>query len=607
MGETAQTEAAEAVPERVRELLAQGAAACRAHGRAVLERRLQIAAARLDRPSTVLCVVGEYKQGKSLLVNALLGESVCPVDADLATCVMTVLHYREEPQGKVRRMEAGEPIVEEIPLETVWEYVSEQGNPDNQREVELVEIGLPNAVLRQGLSVVDTPGVGGFRAAHAATVLGFLPLVDALFFVTDASAELAAPEASFLKAALGVCPTVLVCLTKTDLYPEWRRIAALDRAHLDALGVSAPIVPLSSTLRRQALDGDDADLNAESGYPELLSTVQTEVIERAEQLAANRGLFDLEQALRPILTTLRAELQALEDPARAEALLAELEATEARLKELRAAGSRWSVALGDGFGDLRADADYRLRASLRAILQDVDREMDSMDPAAEWDQFVDGLQARVAAATQEVFDSVYAAADEIRDRIAAMLRESELELPQLAGDEGIDVEEVWEAVDRSLRSRKPGAVKSGFAALRGAQSGIIMLGMVGRMVGIALLSPLALGLGAVFGVRQLVDERKRHLEQRRQEARNVARQFLDQVQLEVGNRAQGIIRELHRQLRDQFGELIQVLLDTYTKSAAAVRSSAQQQHGARSRRAEEVRAEVSRLHGLLEEAARVVS
>ena len=52
--------------------------------------------ARLRRPATVVCVVGEFKQGKSSLVNALLGQAVCPVDDDLATSAITLVRYAAE-------------------------------------------------------------------------------------------------------------------------------------------------------------------------------------------------------------------------------------------------------------------------------------------------------------------------------------------------------------------------------------------------------------------------------------------------------------------------------------------------------------------------------
>ncbi|MBP9053400.1 MAG: dynamin family protein, partial [Ilumatobacteraceae bacterium] len=72
-------------------------------GRNDLAGRAAVAAARLRRPSTIVCVVGEFKQGKSSLVNALLGQQVCPVDDDLATSAITLVRYAEQPGAIVRR------------------------------------------------------------------------------------------------------------------------------------------------------------------------------------------------------------------------------------------------------------------------------------------------------------------------------------------------------------------------------------------------------------------------------------------------------------------------------------------------------------------------
>ena len=68
-------------------------------GRGDLAGRLRIAAARATRPATIVCVVGEFKQGKSSLVNALVGAGVCPVDDDLATSAMTLIHHGADDRG----------------------------------------------------------------------------------------------------------------------------------------------------------------------------------------------------------------------------------------------------------------------------------------------------------------------------------------------------------------------------------------------------------------------------------------------------------------------------------------------------------------------------
>ena len=67
--------------------------AATAYGRPDLADRLRASGQRLADPSFQVLVVGEFKQGKSSLVNALLGEDICPVDDDIATAVPTLMRF----------------------------------------------------------------------------------------------------------------------------------------------------------------------------------------------------------------------------------------------------------------------------------------------------------------------------------------------------------------------------------------------------------------------------------------------------------------------------------------------------------------------------------
>src|SRR6185503_20564274 len=66
-------------------------------GRTDLVSRLDQTRTRLTGRDVPVAVVGEFKQGKSTLVNALLRTDVCPVDADIATAVPTVLRFGTPP------------------------------------------------------------------------------------------------------------------------------------------------------------------------------------------------------------------------------------------------------------------------------------------------------------------------------------------------------------------------------------------------------------------------------------------------------------------------------------------------------------------------------
>jgi hypothetical protein len=109
----------------------------RERGRDDLAARLGQVAERVARTETVVCVVGEFKKGKSALINALLGRPVCPVDDDLATTTVTVVRYAGErvamASARAGELVSGDPGRRRRPLRgkaTAWQAA---------RAVEVVE------------------------------------------------------------------------------------------------------------------------------------------------------------------------------------------------------------------------------------------------------------------------------------------------------------------------------------------------------------------------------------------------------------------------------------------------------------------------------------
>ena len=149
-----------------------------------------------------------------------------------------------------------------------------------RRDVDLVEVRVPAPLLEGGLTLVDTPGVGGLNAGHAAATLAFLPSADALVFVTDASAELSGPELEFLASARGAGPPVLVAVTKIDMYPEWRRIIDLDVRHLEAIGLVEQPFGLSAVLRPRP-----TSWTTRAGTGAFSEALRGDVVERARVAA----------------------------------------------------------------------------------------------------------------------------------------------------------------------------------------------------------------------------------------------------------------------------------------------------------------------------------
>lgn len=123
----------------------------------------------VDRPLRVV-VAGQLKQGKSQLVNSLLNMPVARVGDDETTSVTTVIGYGEQPSAAlvVAPAEqydggglAGEPEIIPIPVADIGKDLKRAPQAQG-REVLRVEVKVASPILKSGLCLVDTPGVGGW-------------------------------------------------------------------------------------------------------------------------------------------------------------------------------------------------------------------------------------------------------------------------------------------------------------------------------------------------------------------------------------------------------------------------------------------------------------
>ena len=209
-----------------------------------------------------LVVLGAFKRGKSTLINALLGESLLPTAIVPLTSVVTVLGYGEHLNIEVL-FHNGER--KKISQPELVEYITEKGNPRNQKGVREVAITYPSDYLKDGVRVIDTPGVGSVYSHNTEVAYNYLPQVDAAIFVVTVDPPLSAAEQEFLKDIREYVHKLFVVLNKVDYVDEAQRQEALEfttqvlQANLATEHVM--IFPLAAKL---ALDGKV------TGRPELL-------------------------------------------------------------------------------------------------------------------------------------------------------------------------------------------------------------------------------------------------------------------------------------------------------------------------------------------------
>jgi predicted GTPase len=146
---------------------------------------------RVEEGRFFVACVGQFKRGKSTLLNALVGASVLPVGVVPVTAVVTVLRHGSELRARVRTDAAG---WRDVPQASLDEYVSEEKNPENGKGVRAVEVYVPSSLLASGMCLVDTPGLGSVFAENTAATREFVPHIDAALVVLGADPPISGEE-----------------------------------------------------------------------------------------------------------------------------------------------------------------------------------------------------------------------------------------------------------------------------------------------------------------------------------------------------------------------------------------------------------------------------
>lgn len=577
------------------EVVDLGVRACEAYGRGDLAARLATVRRSLADPAVHVVVAGEFKQGKSSLVNALVGANVCPVDDDVATAVPTYLRYG--PQAKAELLFGGDPVRrEEVSLEDVRRYVVEDGQPrpdPSAPRVAGVEVALPRTMLAGGLVIVDTPGVGGLGSSHAAASLAAISVARAVIFVTDASQELTRSEFDFLRRARTMCETVICVVTKIDFYPSWRRIRDLDEMHLRS-GPSIPVRAVSSSLRSRAVAANDTTLNAESGFADLVRFVTDQVSAGAARRLAEEAVAEVVAVCDQITSQFEAERAALADPAAAKAVIDALNATKEKVESLRTAAARWNLTLNDGIGDLNSDIDHDLRGRIRRVSQDADEAIDGADPADVWGEMEAWLESRVSYEMLANYGLLRSRAEELSQQVADHFREASGDVLDQLGVYNPTPVVSQARIESKVELEKMKAGKQAMVAMRSAYSGAIMFTMLSSLAGIAL-GPIGIGIGLVMGRKGLRDEKKRQLEQRRAQAKNAVRRYCDEVNFVMGKDSRDTVRRIQRLLRDHYSGLAEQLNRSNAEALTGATDAARRSEADREKRLRDLDAELGRL------------
>jgi GTP-binding protein EngB required for normal cell division len=180
-----------------------------------LGRQLEATKALLaQEPPIDVAVLGQFKAGKSSFLNSLLEQDVLPVGVIPVTTAITRLQYGKEPRVVVKHFDGSTAV---RPLADIAEFTSEAKNPDNKKNVAIVNIELPSLEKYSGIRLVDTPGLGSVYKYHQSTSESWLPEVGTAILAVSADRPLSEDDLELIRELTTHTPNIIILLTKADL------------------------------------------------------------------------------------------------------------------------------------------------------------------------------------------------------------------------------------------------------------------------------------------------------------------------------------------------------------------------------------------------------
>lgn len=207
-----------------------------------------------------VAVLGQFKRGKSSFLNALLGEPVLPTGVVPLTAIATFIQWAaapalriayldERPPGELRAADAAQLC------EQLARFVTEEGNPHNRLGLARVELFHSAPILRHGIVLIDTPGIGSTLRHNTDAALAALPECDAAFFVLSADPPVTEAEMAYLDRVRPNVARLFFVLNKIDYLAENERKTAVEflRRSLQKHMPDVADTPIFMLSARQAL------------------------------------------------------------------------------------------------------------------------------------------------------------------------------------------------------------------------------------------------------------------------------------------------------------------------------------------------------------------
>lgn len=269
---------------------------------------------KLSQEEVYLAIFGLFKRGKSTLINALLGQTIVPTGVTPVTSIITRIRYSEKLKAKIT---FDDNTTKEVPIEDLSKYVTETGNPNNSKKVIIADVFVPAPILKDGLILIDTPGVGSTYISGTQVTFEFLDRADVAIFVLAVDPPIGQQEIEFIKNLATKSNKILFILNKIDYVDHFAVNESLNYSQrvideqLAVFGFSSKIYPVSA---KTALDGrlyGDNRKIVQSGIEPFVEALHNLLLDKKERLVLRAAQNKINKIISDLMDYIQLQINSL--------------------------------------------------------------------------------------------------------------------------------------------------------------------------------------------------------------------------------------------------------------------------------------------------------
>lgn len=307
-------------------------------------------------------IMGEFKRGKSTVINALLGQEIVPADILPCSATLNRIVWDTQPHAQInfKKDENGlrQPS-KQVSVEELSEYVTKltEESEKQSSKVEDAVVYYPCEFCKNGVEIVDTPGLNDDERMNYVSE-SVIPTLDAIIMVLVPGAPFSMSEAAFVrnKIMTSDLSRLVFVVNKIDT------VRARDRQRV-VEGIRSKIYEtiLDKTASIYGEDSEEyKDTKSKLGgiriYPISAADALDGKLENDNELYQNSGMPEFENALAKLLTEERGMLE----------LVGPVSMILSKVKEADGAIQMRRNAMGlekEKFEKIQAEAMERINAS----------------------------------------------------------------------------------------------------------------------------------------------------------------------------------------------------------------------------------------------------